>query len=275
MSAVEAPSLPAAAEQDGREQAPPARAEWRRRALVGSLFVALVLLMIRPTPGTLGQPFVDLGDPLLLRRSLSWSAHSVVTDPLHLFDANIFWPHGSTLAYTDSLLVLVPPFLVLHALGASEGVAFNLIVLGLFMVALAGTYSLVRWITGRTESAIIAAIAYTFSAYTLAHILHAQLLLLGLFPVAFLLLFRVLEDRTTRNALLFGLVNVAVLLGALYYTAIYAVCRRDRRRLHPRAEASPRCRPRACVRDRRVDHAPCAPVPLAVLLPREDPAARS
>jgi hypothetical protein len=113
---------------------------------------------------------------------------------------------------------------VLHALGASEGVAFNLIVLGLFVVALAGTYSLVRWITGRTESAIIAAVAYTFGAYTLAHILHAGLLLLGLFPVAFLLLLRVLEDRTTRNALLFGLVNVAVLLGALYYAAIYAVC---------------------------------------------------
>jgi hypothetical protein len=103
MSAVQAPSLPAA-EQDGREQGPPTRAEWRRRAVVGSLFVALVLLMIRPTPGTLGQPFVDLGDPLLLRWSLSWSAHSVVTDPLHLFDANIFWPHGLALAYTDSPL---------------------------------------------------------------------------------------------------------------------------------------------------------------------------
>ena len=200
------------------------RSDWRRRALVGSLFLVLVLVMIRPTPGSLGEPFVDLGDPLLLRWSLSWSAHTILRDPLHLFDANIFWPHASTLAYTDSLLVLVPPFLLLRALGASQGVAFNLIVLGLFVVALAGTYSLVRWLTGRTGPAIVAAVAFTFGGYSLAHISHAQLLLLGLFPVGFLLLFRLIEQRTTRNAVLFGLVNVAVLLGALYYAAIYTVC---------------------------------------------------
>ena len=199
-------------------------ADWRRRLLVGTLFVALVLLMIRPTPGSLGEPFVDLGDPLLLRWSLSWSAHTILRDPLHLFDANIFWPHGSTLAYTDSLLVLVPPFLLLRVLGASQGVAFNLVVLGLFVVALAGTYSLVRWLTGRTELGIIAAVAFTFGGYSLAHISHAQLLLLGLFPVGFLRLFRLLEERRASNAVLFGLVNVAVLLGALYYAAIYAVC---------------------------------------------------
>ena len=224
MSAVEAPTRSTVAHNDERARVSARQAVWRRRVLVGTLFVALVLLMIRPTPGSLGEPFVDLGDPLLLRWSLSWSAHAVVTDPLHIFDANIFWPHGSSLAYTDSLLVLVPPFLFLRVLGASGGVAFNLVVLGLFLVALAGTYSLVRWITGRTAAAIVAAIAYTFGAYSLAHISHAQLLLLGFFPVGFLLLFRLLDDRSTRNAVLFGLANVAVLLGALYYAAIYVVC---------------------------------------------------
>ncbi len=224
MSAVEAPSRPAQDEHTDRGEAPQVRLVWRRRGLVGLLFVGFVVLMIRPTPGSLGQPFVDLGDPLLLRWSLSWSAHAVFTDPFHLFDANIFWPHGSSLAYTDSLLVLVPPFELLRLLGASDGLAFNLVVLGLFMVALAGTYSLVRWLTGRADAAIIAAVAYTFGAYTLAHISHAQLLLLGFFPVGFLLLFRLLDDRSTRNAVLFGLMNVAILLGALYYAAIYGVC---------------------------------------------------
>jgi hypothetical protein len=222
MSAVEAPSRPAAGEDFGRTGA--GLADWRRRGLVGSLFIALVLLMLRPIPHALGQPFVDVGDPLLLRWSLSWSAHTIVRDPFHLFDANIFWPHGSSLAYTDSLLVLVPAFGLFRVLGASGQVAFNLVVLALFVVALAGTYSLVRWLTRRTDVAIIAAIAYTFGGYTLAHISHAQLLLLGFFPLGFLRLFRLLDDRSTRNAALFGLVNVAILLGALYYTAIYAVC---------------------------------------------------
>ncbi|HKA92738.1 MAG TPA: hypothetical protein VKE97_02975 [Acidimicrobiia bacterium] len=224
MTAVDAPARSAPADDSERAAARSTGPDWRRRLLVGALFVALVLVMIRPTPGSLGEPFVDLGDPLLLRWSLSWSAHTIFRDPLHLFDANIFWPHASSLAYTDSLLVLVPPFLLLRVLGASQQVAFNLVVLGLYVVALAGTYSLARWLTGRTGPAIVAAIAFTFGGYSLAHISHAQLLLLGLFPVGFLLLFRLLDERTTTNAVLFGLVNVAVLLGALYYAAIYVVC---------------------------------------------------
>jgi len=224
MTAVESPARSTAAADAQQPAARVTRSDWRRRVLVGALFVALVVVMIRPTPGSLGEPFVDLGDPLLLRWSLSWSAHTIVRDPLHLFDANIFWPHGSTLAYTDSLLVLVPPFLLLRVLGASDGVAFNLVLLGLYVVALAGAYSLGRWLTGRTELGIVAAIAFAFGGYSLAHISHAQLLLLGLFPIGFLLLFRLLDDRTVRNAVLFGFVNVAILLGALYYAAIYAVC---------------------------------------------------
>jgi hypothetical protein len=224
MTVVEAASRLTDAEETGRADAPKQRLAWRRRALVGALFVGLVLLMIRPTLDTLGQPFVDVGDPVEHRWILSWSAHAVVTDPLHLFDANIFWPHGLSLAYTDSLLALLPPFGLLRVLGVSEAVAVTLVVLGLFVVALAGTYSLARWLTGRTDAAIIAAIAYTFGAYSLAHIFHTNLVQFGVLPIGFLLLFRLLEERTTRNALLFGLMNVVILLGALYYAAIYGVC---------------------------------------------------
>src|SRR5215210_3625586 len=102
MTAVDAPSLQSGAEHVDDADARLTGAVWRRRVLVGSLFVGLVLLMLRPSLDSLEQPFVDVGDPVLLRWSLSWSAHTIFRDPLHLFDANIFWPHGSTLAYTDS-----------------------------------------------------------------------------------------------------------------------------------------------------------------------------
>ena len=36
---------------------------------------------------------------------MAWVSHQVVTNPLHLFDANIFYPERYTLAYSDHLFV--------------------------------------------------------------------------------------------------------------------------------------------------------------------------
>lgn len=222
MSTAEAPPIPATVE---RAQMPSVTTGvWRRRALIGLLFFGLALVMIRPDPRSLGDSFPDLADPVLNSWTLSWSAHAIVTDPLHLFDANIFWPHGNTLAYTDSDLVLLPPFAMLRLFGASEALAFNLISLGLLILALGAAYSLAHWFTSRTDAAIIGAVGYAFGAYTFAHSGHINMLLLGFLPAGFLALFRLLEERTIRRGVLFGLVNLAILLGSLYYAAIYAVC---------------------------------------------------
>jgi hypothetical protein len=220
---VDAPAIPADTER-APVVANTGLREWRRRLIVGLLFVGLVVLMLRPTPRSLTRTVPNFGDPVLMSWVLSWSAHALVTNPLDLFDANIFWPHGYSLAYNEAPLVLAPPFALLRLFGVSQVLAFNLITLGLFGVTLSFTYSLVRWLMGRTDAAIIAAVAYTFSAYAMTHVVHLNLLLLGLFPMAFLLLFRVLDERTTRGAVLLGLAHLAILLGSLYYAAAYFVC---------------------------------------------------
>ena len=52
----------------------------------------------------------------------------------------------------------------------------------------------------------------TFSGYALAHWGHPQLQLMGMLPLGFLLLFRLLDAPTTRNAVLFGVVAAAIAL---------------------------------------------------------------
>jgi hypothetical protein len=222
VSPVDSPSVGAG---DGGTRVPATSLAWPRRALVAALFIGLVVLMFRPTPHQLAHTLSpDIGDPALLTWVLSWDVHALVTAPLHVFDANIFWPYGQTLAYTDSMLVLAPAFGLFRLFGAGDVLAYNFVMLGLMLLALSGAYSLTRWLTGRTDAAIIAAIAFGFSAYTFGQIGHLALLLLGFFPIGFLLLFRLLEERTTGRAVLFGLMNVAFLLGALYYAAIWMVC---------------------------------------------------
>ena len=68
---------------------------WRELALL-ALFVALACIHSWPlatAPGTWCRN--DTGDPILNEWALAWVAHQIVTDPLHLFDANIFYPSGT------------------------------------------------------------------------------------------------------------------------------------------------------------------------------------
>jgi hypothetical protein len=195
-----------------------------RRVLLTGLFVGLVALMLRAGPGSMTRTFPDLGDPVFIAWSLSWSAHAAVTQPLHLFDANIFWAHPLSLAYADSLLVVLPPFALVRALGGSAALGINALMFGLLVLSLASAYSLTRWLTGHTGAALVGAVAFTFSSYTLSHLSHPQLLLLGLFPLGFWLAFRWLERRGTADAVLLGVVNVAFFLGALYYAVVWAMC---------------------------------------------------
>jgi len=192
--------------------------------LLGALFAGLTVAMLRPTWNSLDRTLPDLDDPALYVWSLSWGWHALLTQPLHLFSANIFWPHPLTWAYTDNLLILVVPFGVVRGLGGSWALALNLMSLAALVVSQAATYVLARWLTGRAAGALLAAIAFTFSSFLFAQMVHLQLMLYGLFPLCFYCLFRMLEGRSLRWAALFGGANVAMLTGALYYAAIYGIC---------------------------------------------------
>jgi hypothetical protein len=77
------------------------RAFWR----VLLAFAALTLLLTYPlstNPG--GRVLAIAADTDLFIWSLAWDAHALVTQPLALFDANIYYPQARTLAYSENLL---------------------------------------------------------------------------------------------------------------------------------------------------------------------------
>lgn len=197
---------------------------WRRRALLGLLFVGLLALMWRMGWHTLTHKVADTGDEVLYGWIWNFARQQAVKHPLHLYDGNIFAAHKLTVAYTDNMMILVAPVAFLSALGAGWALQLNLLSIGMMLFCLAATYSLARRLCGRTDAAVFAAIAYTFGSFTFAHVGHVQLLLLGQFPLAFLLAFRWLDRRRPLDAVWFGLVNASFFLGAMYYAAIWTVC---------------------------------------------------
>ena len=66
-------------------------------------FAALTVLLTWPLAahlGTVGR--ADNGDGRLSIWNVAWVARTLVVDPLHVFDANIFYPHRWTLAYSEN-----------------------------------------------------------------------------------------------------------------------------------------------------------------------------
>jgi hypothetical protein len=164
--------------------------------LILSLYIGLAIVVTHPLWLHLADSVPgDIGDPLLNTWILAWDAHALLTDPLHLFDANIFYPLPNTLAYSEHLLstaILVLPW----GLVTGEPVlAYNFGLLLSFPLAGLGMYLLVlRW-TGRRGAGLLAGLAFAFAPYRLAAIAHLQLLTVQWFPFSLLALDRLLGDQ--------------------------------------------------------------------------------
>src|SRR5262245_26085903 len=158
-----------------------------------ALFVLLAIVHTWPlatAPGRLSRN--DTEDTIHHEWILAWDAHQFVHDPLHLFDANIFYTERDTLAYSAHLIpqaLMVSPLLLS---GASPVLAYNLLLIG--GLALTGwTASLVvaRW-TGSPLAGILSGSLMAFNAFTLTRFPEIQDQHLEFFPPALWALDRLL-----------------------------------------------------------------------------------
>jgi hypothetical protein len=167
-----------------------------------ALFVGLAVVHLWPLasdPGTLSRN--DNGDTILHEWIMAWVAHQVVTNPLHLFDANIFFPERGTLAYSDHLFLQAMLGAPLLWAGASPVLVHNLVLMAGF--ALTGwTTSLVmrRW-TGSWVAAVGSGSLVAFNAFSLTRLPQIQDLHLEFFPLALFALDRLLAVPRVRDAL--------------------------------------------------------------------------
>lgn len=161
----------------------------RRSALLLALFLGLALLHTWPLVTDLGGlSRNDNADTQLNEWIVAWVAHQLPRDPIHLFDANIFYAEPRTLAFSEHLLV--PSLMVapLHWLGASPVVAYNiLLILGFTLTGWTTALVVARW-TGDAWAGILAGCLTAFNAHTLTRLPHVQAMHAEFLPLAVLAL---------------------------------------------------------------------------------------
>lgn len=183
-----------------------------------------VLIMHRPTWNSLTSSLPwNLGDPALGTWILAWEWHSLLNEPSRFFEGNLFHPYGEALKYSDLILPVMPLFGVVSILSGSVIVAHNIALLTLSLFCVIATYLLARRLV-LGPAVVVAAVSFSFSGYVFMHQSHIQLLTLGFFPLAFLVLFRTLDRRRVRDGLCLGLVSGLLTMASFYYAAIWFVC---------------------------------------------------
>jgi hypothetical protein len=168
------------------------------------------------------------GDAYLNLWSLGWGMHAIVSAPMdvlrgRVFNANIFHPAESTLAYSDHLLLQSAAMAPLYALSGDATLCYNVLFFASLALSGLAMHAFVRSVTGSTGGAYLAGMAWAFWPYRFAHLVHIQLQALYFLPLAFLFLHRVVAGRRKRDAAALGVVAGLQALSSVYYAVIGAV----------------------------------------------------
>jgi hypothetical protein len=131
----------------------------------------------------------DLGDPVRTAWEVAWVGHAIVHQPLHLFDANVFYPHRLSLAFSDSLLGYGPAGLFGSGTVAAL-VRYNLLFLFAWALCFLGAYLLARELGVGRLGATAAGAAFAYAPYRVTEAGHLHVISSGGIPLALFLLLR-------------------------------------------------------------------------------------
>jgi len=198
-----------------------------RQHQVAALLLFFVLMAIVQTWPLASDPAHlsrnDNADTVLNEWALAWVAHQAVTDPLHVFDANIFHPERDTLAYSESMIVQSAMAAPLLWLGASPVLAYNIILMaGFALNGFVMAWIIRRW-TERTDAALVGGMLFAYNAHILTRLPHMQALHVEFLPLGLYAWDQLLRTPRLKHAATLGLMCAMQALTSVYLL-VFTLC---------------------------------------------------
>ena len=170
---------------------------------------------------------VDNDDYSLNVWAVDWVARTLPTDPVHLFDANIFHPARLTLAYSEPLILQGALAMPAVPLEMDPVATFNIVLMAGLALSGWAFALMVHRETGSWLAGVVAGSAAAFNAHTLVRLVHIQALHLELVPLVFVALDRLLATGRTAYAAALGASVAAQATASIYllvFTGWAVVC---------------------------------------------------
>ena len=179
---------------------------------------ALASILSYPTiarPGSVAR--IDTDDGKFSVWNVAWVAHALIDGRDRVFDANIFYPHKGTLAYSEANLVAGVLATPVYAITGNPLAAHNVVVFTILVLAFVCMWALVRRLTGSWTAAIVAATAFAFAPYVASKTAHIQLLMVWVFPLVLLAFHRFADSPGLARGAVLGVTLAAAALACGYY----------------------------------------------------------
>jgi hypothetical protein len=183
-------------------------------------FTLLTAFIFRPLPWHLSTLVYnpENGDGQFSVWNVAWVARALVRDPLHVLDANIFYPHRWTLAYSELNLFAGAIAVPVYWSTGSAYAAHNFALLASFILSGTGMFYLCRHLTGDRRAAVVGGVAFAFCPHVFAHLPHIQLLQTAGLPFCMLAFQRLLERSTPGRGAQLGLAMALQAYACAYYS---------------------------------------------------------
>ena len=194
----------------------------RKNLLVLGLFIVLTAIFTYPKLFCISTCVKDSGDPLLNAWILAWDVRTLLSNPLSVFDTNMFYPHQNTLAYSESQFSNALLALPIYVTTKNPILAHNFVYLFSFVMSGFGMYLLVNHLTKNIAAGVMAGIIFAFVPYRFSHF-QIQMLATQWMPLALLYLDRAVHRQKWSSFLLFGLFYNLTILASYYYAMFFTV----------------------------------------------------
>lgn len=180
------------------------------------LFVLLTAVLLFPLSVQFWDHLPDWGDPLENTWVLASAGRALITDPLNLYHANIFYPYPNALAFSESQTASAVTGLPIWLATDNPILAYNFVFLAAFVLSGFNTYLLAYDLTQSRGGAILAGAAFAFWAYKFNHLSHINLVTLQWLPLVLFALRRSLIQDRRVFAILFAVTLVLQCLSSWY-----------------------------------------------------------
>jgi hypothetical protein len=202
------------------------RGGWRRAAvwsLAAAFYVTLTIVQTWPLVAHLSEVLPhDLGDPGLNAWIIWWNAQAL---PLteRWWNAPIFFPSRGALAFSETLLGLLPITAPIQWSGGSPITAYNVAFLLTFPLSALAAHALAFRLTGRHDAGVIAGLVFGFTPFRIAHFPQIQVMTSYWMPIALLGLHEYLTNGKVRWLVVFAAAWLMQALSNGYYLLFFPV----------------------------------------------------
>jgi hypothetical protein len=172
-----------------------------RLAVAGGLALLTVVLTAPIAWRAASVGPVNTGDGEMSVWNVSWVARALVTDPLHVYDANIFTPHRGTLAYSEANLPAGVLGLPAWLVSGNPYLTYNCAVFLAVLLAAFATYGLARHLTDCRTASFVSATLFAFAPFLVVRYAHIQLVLVFGVPLALCAMHRFVDRPTLGRSL--------------------------------------------------------------------------